>query len=84
MNIALGSFFGPFLGAVFQYSAFRYIEVSKESLIQNTNGLFVIITGYLYLGLLPVAIQITGGIITIAGVSMMVLGRTILSKRNRA
>lgn len=79
-NIALGSFMGPFLGNLLQYNAFRYIEVSKESLIQNANGLFVIITGYFYLGVFPLFTQIVGGIITIAGVAVMVFGKLYFKK----
>jgi drug/metabolite transporter (DMT)-like permease len=74
-NVAVGSFLGPFLGSILQYNAFRYIEVSKESLIQNSNGLFVIITGYFYLGVFPLFIQITGGVIMIGGVAIMVFGK---------
>ncbi len=75
VNIALGSLFGPFLGAILQYNSYRFIEVSKASLIQNTNGIFVIISTYLYFGLLPLALQIAGGIITILGMLVMVVGK---------
>lgn len=81
-NIALGSFLGPFLGNLLQYNAFKYMDVSKESLIQNSNGLFVIITGYFYLGIFPLTIQIVGGIITIVGVAIMVLGKLYFKKAN--
>ncbi|HEY4785634.1 MAG TPA: DMT family transporter [Bacteroidales bacterium] len=81
MDIALGSFLGPFLGSILQYNAFRFIEVSKESLIQNTNGLFVIITGYLYLGIFPLYVQIIGGFITIGGVAIMVFGKLYYRKQ---
>ncbi len=82
-NIAMGSFFGPFLGSILQYNAFRFIEVSKESLVQNTNGLFVVISAYFYLGIFPLAIQIIGGIITMAGVTIMVLGKLYYRKSNK-
>jgi drug/metabolite transporter (DMT)-like permease len=75
LYIALGSFFGPFLAAMLQYSAFKYIEVSKESLIQNAHGLFVLISAYLFLGVFPAIVQIVGGFITIAGVAVMVFGK---------
>lgn len=80
INCALGSFFGPFLASVLQYNAFRYIEVSKETLIQNAHGIFVVISAFFYLGIMPVPIQIIGGIIAIAGVSVMVFGKLYYSK----
>ena len=82
-NIAMGSLFGPFLGAILQYNAFRFIEVSKESLVQNTHGLFVVISVYFYLGIFPLAVQIIGGIITIVGVTVMVLGKLYYQKSNK-
>lgn len=75
LNIAAGSFFGPFVAAILQYKSYSYIKASHASLIQNTNGLFVIIGVFFIFGMLPEAHQITGGLITIAGVMMMVYGR---------
>ena len=75
MNMSIGSFLGPFLGALFQYNSYKYIQVSKASLVQNTNGLFVIFGAFLYFGIFPAAYQIMGGIITIVGVSLMIYGK---------
>ena len=75
LNIAAGSFFGPFVAAILQYKSYSYIKASHASLIQNTNGLFVIIGVFFFFGVLPEAHQITGGLITIAGVMLMVYGR---------
>jgi len=75
INIAIGSFFGPFLTSVSQYSALRYIEASKTAIIQSSTGLFVLLGAYLWFGSLPLPYQIAGGMLTIGGVAMLILGR---------
>lgn len=80
INCALGAFFGPFLASILQYNAFKYIEVSKESLIQNAHGVFVVISAFLIMNIMPAAIQIIGGIVAITGVSIMVFGKLYYSK----
>jgi drug/metabolite transporter (DMT)-like permease len=81
MNMALGSFFGPFIASMLQYNAFKYIEVSKESLIQNTNGMFVLLTAWLYLSIMPQPIQFIGGAVMIGGVSLLVWGKMYGNKQ---
>ena len=75
INIAIGSFFGPFLTSMTQYSALRYIEASKAAIIQSSTGLVVLIGAYFWFGSLPLPIQIAGGMLTIGGVAMLMLGR---------
>jgi len=74
-NMAAGSFLGPFLTALAQYSALKYIEASRTMIIQATRGLFVLIGSMIYLSLLPTYLQVVGGIITIAGVIIMTWGK---------
>lgn len=73
LNILAGSFVGPFLTSNFQYSALRYIPASKAAIVQSTTGLFVLLGAVLMFGNLPTHIQITGGLVTIAGVALMML-----------
>jgi len=76
-NIALGSFFGPFLTSIGQYSALKYIEASRAATVQSTTALFVLLGAYLYFGRFPVDYQIAGGLLTIAGAMLLVIGRRI-------
>lgn len=73
LNILAGSFVGPFLTSNFQYSALRYIPASKAAIVQSTTGLFVLLGAVLMFGSLPTHIQIAGGLVTIAGVALMML-----------
>ena len=76
MNIAIGSFFGPFLTSLGQYSALKYLEASRSAIIQSTTALFVLLGAYLYFGKFPLGYQVAGGILTIAGPLVLVLGRS--------
>jgi len=80
INIALGSFFGPFMTSITQYSALKYIEASKGAIIQSTTPFFVLIVGYFYFAKFPLSYQIFGGILTIAGTVMLILGKDLMSK----
>ncbi len=74
-NMAAGSFLGPFLTALAQYSALKFIEASRTMIIQATRGLFVLIGSMIYLSILPTSLQIIGGSITIVGVIIMTWGK---------
>ena len=75
MNMAIGSLLGPFLTGFAQYSALRYIEASRTMIIQSTRSLFVLLGSMIYLTILPEMLQLTGGLITIAGVIVMTWGK---------
>jgi drug/metabolite transporter (DMT)-like permease len=75
INIAIGSFFGPFLTSITQYSALKYIEASKAAIIQSSTGLVVLLGAYLWFGNLPLPYQIAGGMFTIGGVTMLMIGK---------
>lgn len=74
-NIALGAFFGSFLGLLSFYYSYKYIAATKSSIIQSIKGVFVLTIAYFYLGTFPLPIQIIGGIITIFGVVLMTFAR---------
>lgn len=67
LNIAIGSFFGPFLTSIGQYSALKYIQASRSAIIQSTTALFVLVGAYLIFGRFPLGYQLVGGALTIAG-----------------
>lgn len=74
-NTMAGSFLGPFLTGLSQYSALKYIEASRAMIIQSTRGMFVLIGSMVYLAIAPTYMQVAGGIITIAGVIIMTWGK---------
>ena len=71
--IAAGSFVGPFLTSIFQYSALRFIEASRAAIVQSTTGLFVLLGAFLIFGNLPATLQIIGGVVAIAGVMLLMV-----------
>lgn len=73
INIVAGSFIGPFLTSIFQYSALRYIAASRAAIVQSTTGLFVLAGALFIFGSLPTAVQIFGGVITMSGVMLLML-----------
>jgi drug/metabolite transporter (DMT)-like permease len=75
LNIALGAFFGSFIGLLSFYYSYRYISASRSSIIQSLKGIFVLTIAWLYFGNLPLSIQLWGGGITIAGVLVMTMAQ---------
>ncbi len=73
--IVAGSFVGPFLTSIFQYSALRFIEASRAAIVQSTTGLFVLLGAFLIFGNFPATLQIIGGVVAIAGVILLMVGR---------
>lgn len=71
LYILAGSFVGPFLTSIFQYSALRFIEASKAAIVQSTTGLFVLVGAFFIFGNLPTPVQVFGGLIAMAGVVLM-------------
>ena len=74
-NIAFGAFFGSFIGLLSFYYSYRYITASRSSIIQSVKGIFVLIIAYFFFGNLPLAIQLWGGAVTVAGVIIMTLSQ---------
>ena len=81
INMAVGAMVGPFLTGFAQYSALRFIEASRTMIIQATRSLFVLIGSMIYLSILPEMLQLTGGLITIAGVIILTWGKIRYNKK---
>jgi drug/metabolite transporter (DMT)-like permease len=82
-NIALGAFFGSFLGLLSFYYSYRYIAASRSSIIQSLKGIFVLIIAFFYFGNFPLSIQLWGGGITILGVIVMTMAQGGMIKVGR-
>ena len=74
-NIFLGSLLGPFLTAVASYTALKYIEASKATLVRSTRNVFVLVGAYLFFDVFPDGYQLIGAVISITGVVMISLGK---------
>jgi drug/metabolite transporter (DMT)-like permease len=83
LNILVGSFLGPFLTSIGQYSALKYIEASRAAIIQSTTALFTVIGVFLYFGMLPMAYQLVGGVISIGGVILILQGERRKAREER-
>lgn len=75
INIAIGSFLGPFITSIGQYSALKYIEATRLAIIQSTTALFVLIGAFLIFGRFPLGYQLIGGALTVAGPMWLVMGK---------
>lgn len=75
-NITIGAVLGPFLAILSIYYSLRYIEISHSSIIQSMKGIFVLFGAYLFFGTFPQKHQVTGGLITMAGIIIMALARS--------
>jgi drug/metabolite transporter (DMT)-like permease len=80
LNTLIGSLLGPFLTAVSTFSALRYIEASKSTIIQSSKGLFVTIGAWMYFSSVPKSFQLLGGILTIIGVIVLITARDMPGK----
>ncbi len=79
-KIGIGSLLGPFLAAITSYSALKYIDASKSSILGSAKGLFVLVTAYLYFDILPLTYQIIGGVFTIIGIILITYGKVKIKK----
>ncbi len=80
-NIFIGSILGPFLTITAGYQAFKYLEVSRVSILGSTKGIIVLIGAYVYFGRFPEVYQVIGGAISIAGVILISVGKILLKKK---
>jgi drug/metabolite transporter (DMT)-like permease len=75
VNIAAGSFLGPFLGVLLIYYSFKFIEVSRSSIVQSLKGIIVLIGTLIYFGTLPEKHQLIFGLLSVLGVVIMTLAQ---------
>jgi drug/metabolite transporter (DMT)-like permease len=74
--LTAGSFLGPFLNTIAAYHALKYLEAYKQSIINTSKNLFVLLGSFLFFGKFPLKFQIIGGIFTIAGVLLVSFGKS--------
>lgn len=74
-DLALGSFLETLIVIVFAYQALKLIEATKTSLIISTKGVWTLILAWIFLGLFPTGLQLTGGLLTLVGVWLITWSR---------
>lgn len=83
LNIFIGSILGPFLTVISGYQAYKYLEVSRVSILGSTKGIFVLIGAYIYLNKFPELYQIIGGMVSIVGVILISLGKLWMNTKKK-
>jgi drug/metabolite transporter (DMT)-like permease len=79
--ILIGSLLGPFLGTILTFSALKYLEASKVTLIITSRSFFIILGSFIFLGILPNQNQFIGGILTIIGIVVISISGMWKNKR---
>lgn len=74
-DLALGSLLETLIVIVFAYQALKLIEATKTSLIISTKGVWTLIFAWIFLGLFPTVMQLSGGLMTLVGVWLITWNR---------
>lgn len=80
-NTIIGAILGPFLAILLVYSGFKYIEASRSTVIQSIKGLIVLLGAFFYFGSFPMWHQVLGGLTSILGIIIMVMGKSKFVKK---
>jgi len=72
-----------FLAILFIYYSFKYIDVSRSSIVQSLKGLFVLIVAFLYFRTFLLPHQLVGGFLTIVGVMVMALAQSGIFRKKQ-
>lgn len=64
-----------FIAILTVYYSFKYIEVSRSSIVQSLKGIFVLLVAFLFFGTFPETYQLIGGMLTVAGILIMALAQ---------
>lgn len=80
-NTAIGAIL-EFVAILTVYYSFKYIEVSRSSIVQSLKGIFVLIGAFLFFGTFPKTHQLIGGILTVVGILIMALVQAGIFKKS--
>ncbi len=73
LYIVGGSLLGPFMGMFFLFESFKFIKVSKASLIKTVQPLLVVLGTFLILKIKISFSQFVGGILIIIGIIILII-----------
>ena len=80
--ISVRAFKNTIVGAILEfvailtvYYSYKFIEVSRSSIVQSLKGIFVLVGAFFVFKTLPLPHQLLGGLITVIGVLIMALAQ---------
>jgi len=76
-DISIGSLLETLIVIVFAYKALTLIEATKTSLIISSKGVWTLVLAWIFLGVFPTLLQLTGGILTLIGVWLITWDRSL-------
>lgn len=76
-DLALGSMLETLIVIVFAYHSLKMIEATKTSLIISSKGVWTLILAWIFLGVFPTWMQLSGGILTLLGVWLITWNRRL-------
>lgn len=74
-NMAIGSLLEALITMVAAYSALKYIQAIRMSILVNTKSIWVLISAFAFFGLMPSPHQLIGGLLSLLGVILLTVGR---------
>ena len=75
LDMAIGSLLEALITMVAAYSELKYIQAIKMSILVNTKSIWVLISAFLFFNLIPETHQLIGGLLSLAGVILLTLGK---------
>ena len=80
-DLILGSLLETLIVIIFAYQALKLIEATKTSLIISSKGVWALILAWIFLGVFPSGFQLTGGILTLVGVTLITWDKSLIRRR---
>jgi len=80
----LGAFLSPCAGYLLLFRSYRHWDLSRASIVQTVQPLFVLPLAYFALGKLPARRELLGGCVILVGAFLWALGRSRERARGRA
>ncbi len=81
LNMGVGSILEALITMVAAYSALKYIEAVKMSILISTKSIWILISAFIIFGLFPEPYQLIGGLISLLGVVLLTLGKKTSKNR---
>ncbi|MCK5821634.1 MAG: DMT family transporter [Bacteroidales bacterium] len=75
LNMGIGSILEALITMVAAYSALKYIQAIKMSILISTKSIWILISALIFFRLFPEPHQVLGGLLSLAGVFMLTLGK---------
>jgi drug/metabolite transporter (DMT)-like permease len=70
-NVGLGSFLEALVTMVAAYSALKYIQAVRMSILISTKSIWILISAFIFFGLFPSPLQLLGGGLSLIGVILL-------------